>query len=166
MFGTIDTNSSKFDEYRDIAQEWEQMSLVDLDGSLTQWADWRKTRSAEDPTILLLPAAGGVYRGRLIVSGIRRSLRIAAFAAHEFEIKDRWPDRLIDVVPKEYHDEMVDPVTGSLFAYDVADGLPRLRSVAIREIGSRSMKQLRELTEESLDGGGRLTYFPATRRGR
>ena len=54
---------------------------------------------------------------------------------------------------------------GSWFAYDVVAGRPRLRSVAIREIGSRSMKQLHRLTEESLDGGGRLTYFPATRRG-
>ena len=149
-----------------MAQEWEQMRLVDLDGTLTQWADWRRVRSAEDPAMKLLPTAGGPYRGYLIVSAMRRSLRIVAFAGHEYERKGRWPDRLIDAVPKEYQDEMIDPITGSCFAYDVADGLPRLRSTAIGELGSHSMILLRRLAEESLDEGGRLTYFPTTRRGR
>ncbi|MEE9296576.1 MAG: serine/threonine-protein kinase [Phycisphaerae bacterium] len=155
---------SVFDIFRSSAQGWEEMGLAELDRSLSEWGEWYTTNAAQDPVVLLLPQSGGAYRGRLVTAAMRRALRLVAFTAQHYERERRWADRLIDAIPGEYHDEMIDPITGRNFVYDIIDMIPRLRSSTISGLGEHSMRLTNRFVG-ALDEDGRLTYFPASGRG-
>ena len=148
----------ELDAFVESARNWEQLTYPELESYRSDFNTRVLERSAHNPVIDALAANNHVYYAlRLRTCALRNAVRLVAYAVRFRDLYGRWPSRLEGAMPQESTGDLIDPLTGTAFKYDVVDDLPLIRSQWIENLFVRTDQRGPWIA----DGDDRAIYFPS-----
>ncbi len=142
--------------------DWQTLTFTELTAAVEAFDVEVERERKTNPATLLLPYLGAEVR--VFIRAERRALRLVAWLIQYRERYGVWPERLEQAVSRSFESDLVDPVNGSPYVYDIVDGMPRLRSERLEDaVVTHIRRSWRGSFAQLSEDDNRLTYFPCPR---